>query len=429
MTVTNNTTINAKAFKSGYNPSALAAASFTNTGTGTSYYVAKTGSDSNSCAQARSPSTPKLTIVAGIACLASGDTLIIKAGTYRENLASWVNANIPNGMAGAPTTIKANPGDTVTLMSPDSPITSSLIEMNAGMNRRTISYITFVGLILDGEKNNVGTVKSGFRIAVDATYRADHISFLNGEIKNFPEQGILEGGSFHQYANNHIHHNGGGCFQPGHCHGIYLTSSDTVIQNNEFDHNEAMGIQVFGYPFPDSADRTIVRNNLVHDNGVGLDDGTPSPASGIFTSGIGDGVEVYNNLIWNNPDGIAINWGSSNTYIYNNTIYNNTKGAPSAAHSCIWNGTDTTGTIIRNNICWQNPGAIIDDTRSAVKSNNLMTDPLFVNPATWNFHLQSGSPAINAGATITMISDDYSGVLRPQGTGYDIGAYEYAVFP
>ena len=47
MTLANSATVNAKAFKSGYNPSAVAAASFTNTGTGKVYYVAKTGSDSD----------------------------------------------------------------------------------------------------------------------------------------------------------------------------------------------------------------------------------------------------------------------------------------------------------------------------------------------------------------------------------------------
>ena len=51
---------------------------------GSTYYVAKTGQDGNTCAQAQSRSTPKLTIKAGLACLAGGDTLIIKAGTYTE---------------------------------------------------------------------------------------------------------------------------------------------------------------------------------------------------------------------------------------------------------------------------------------------------------------------------------------------------------
>ena len=69
MTLGNSATVNAKAFKSGSNPSAVASASFVNTGTGKTYYVAKTGSNSNSCTQAQNQSTPKLTISAGISCL------------------------------------------------------------------------------------------------------------------------------------------------------------------------------------------------------------------------------------------------------------------------------------------------------------------------------------------------------------------------
>ena len=52
------------------------------------YYTAKSGSNSNSCAQAQNVSTPKLTIGAGIGCLSSGETLIVKAGTYNESLDS-----------------------------------------------------------------------------------------------------------------------------------------------------------------------------------------------------------------------------------------------------------------------------------------------------------------------------------------------------
>jgi hypothetical protein len=53
------------------------------------------------------------------------------------------------------------------------------------------------------------------------------------------------------------------------------------------------------------------------------------------------------------------------------------------------------------------------------------TDPKFVNPTAGNFHLQSNSPAINAGVTITNVTDDFDGISRPQGGAYDIGAYEY----
>ena len=110
----------AAAFKSGYNPSALAAASFNNsitTTTGTTYYVAKTGSDSYSCAQAKSASTAKLTIVAGIGCLSGGETLKIKPGTYQEQIYPNVTANVPAGTASSPTTISSD-GGTVTVKCP-----------------------------------------------------------------------------------------------------------------------------------------------------------------------------------------------------------------------------------------------------------------------------------------------------------------------
>ena len=91
MTLTSSATVNAKAFKSGYNPSAMASASFINTGTGKTYYVAKTGSDSNSCAQAQNqalPSSP-LTEVSHVSPLAIRSKFeaehIMKASTRNES--------------------------------------------------------------------------------------------------------------------------------------------------------------------------------------------------------------------------------------------------------------------------------------------------------------------------------------------------------
>ena len=80
---------------------------------GATFYVAKTGRDSNSCTQAQSASTPKLTIKAGLACLKGGDTLIIKAGTYTEVIP--INA-IPSGTNNSNHTIvRAATGETVAL--------------------------------------------------------------------------------------------------------------------------------------------------------------------------------------------------------------------------------------------------------------------------------------------------------------------------
>jgi hypothetical protein len=64
-------------------------------------------------------------------------------------------------------------------------------------------------------------------------------------------------------------------------------------------------------------------------------------------------------------------------------------------------------------------------TYSGFAGDVLNKDPKFVNLASYNFHLQSGSPAIDAAASVG-VTNDLDGASRPQGAGYDIGAYEYA---
>jgi hypothetical protein len=51
---------------------------------------------------------------------------------------------------------------------------------------------------------------------------------------------------------------------------------------------------------------------------------------------------------------------------------------------------------------------------------------MFVNPAARDFHLQPGSPAIDAGVSIAVVTRDHDGTRRPQGLSYDIGAFEFA---
>ena len=52
-------------------------------------------------------------------------------------------------------------------------------------------------------------------------------------------------------------------------------------------------------------------------------------------------------------------------------------------------------------------------------------DPLFVDTASLDFHLQRESPCIDAGTEVGAPRFDFDGVARPQGKGVDIGAFEY----
>jgi hypothetical protein len=98
---------------------------------------------------------------------------------------------------------------------------------------------------------------------------------------------------------------------------------------------------------------------------------------------------------------------------YANTIYG------------IYIGSSSTDANIKNNIAYQNSTNILDLGTRTVISSNLMTDPLFVDAVNKNFKLRVGSPAIDRGVTVSEVQYDYAGIRRPQGLGYDIGAYEY----
>jgi hypothetical protein len=61
-------------------------------------------------------------------------------------------------------------------------------------------------------------------------------------------------------------------------------------------------------------------------------------------------------------------------------------------------------------------------------TNKIGMNPSLVNTSTspYDFHLQGGSPAIDAGVTLTQVTtQDFDGITRPQGSAYDMGAYEF----
>ena len=55
----------------------------------------------------------------------------------------------------------------------------------------------------------------------------------------------------------------------------------------------------------------------------------------------------------------------------------------------------------------------------------MATAAFFVNAAAHDYRVAPGSPAIEAGVSITSVAKDRIGVSRPQGAYWDVGAYEY----
>jgi parallel beta-helix repeat protein len=363
----------------------------TNSAYAATYWVAKTGSDSHTCAQAQTQSTPKLTITSGNACLSAGDTLMVKAGTYTyvpplylKGGTSWTN----------PVTYMAHSGETVTL-APSAGSTGALYV------NENVFYVIVDSFVIDATN-----VQDGIGIA------GTHVRIQNTEVKNAPGNGVSSGTGpkFIELLNMHVHHNGThpNCASDGPplfevigpCHGVYMYSDDMLFDGGRYHDNQSYGLHI--YP---GGSRVTIRNVRSYNNG--------DTGIGMF---YGSNNKIYNNVIYNNGSGIWAN--SGNSQWYNNTIYGNTRSGIYA---------DGSEGIFRNNIVYNNDGGNIQNLGNNILSNNLTTNPLFVNTGAGDFHLQSGSAAINAGQAISEITADFDGILRPQGPGYDIGAYEYLV--
>ena len=126
-------------------------------------------------------------------------------------------------------------------------------------------------------------------------------------------------------------------------------------------------------------------------------------------------------------------WDSSSLSITNCTISGNSAGeggsggifcdyfSPSITNCILWN--DSPNEISE----YGTPIVTYTDIQGGYTGeSNINADPQFVNPAGGDYHLQSGSPCINAGKSgIGIPTDDQDG--KPRDGRPDMGAYEFRV--
>ena len=253
--------------------------------------------------------------------------------------------------------------------------------------------------------------------------------------------------------------------------GVFAYTSWAIIESNTVYSNgnvstEYGGIHIWGGavddPTANTGDNNIVRYNVSHSNISGGNDGT-----GIQLDIYSDDNQVYYNLTYNNDGpGVAV-FADQGNVVYNNVAYDNCQDSSGELttksefrvgdHASYTN----TNTVLKNNIGFAtqaNTYAVYVGsgvTTPTIDSNlwyraagdwwwfgagggdvlatwngksgvgdDLNSDPLFVNAATPDFHLQSGSPARDAGTDVNR-TRDYDGVTVPQETNPAIGAYEY----
>jgi len=91
---------------------------------------------------------------------------------------------------------------------------------------------------------------------------------------------------------------------------------------------------------------------------------------------------------------------------------------------------DLQNITIRNNLVFGG-GLKGDDDHDVpqVMDNLIGIDPLFRDAENYDFRISPGSSAIDAGIAKFAPDIDIEGNPRPQGSGYDLGAYEYVLKP
>ncbi len=401
------------------------------------FYVATTGNDGNPGTSAK----PWKTLQHAVNMVSPGDTILVEAGTY---------AGCRIGVSGSqtlPKTLKAAPGASVILNKPGA----------SNKHNSILEIENFSGTTTDW-------IVSGFEITGSPRYGidvrvTDRITVQNNHVHNSASTGIFTAFSDHVLIqNNESDHNGE--------HGIYQSNSSTypTIRANKSHHNKSAGIHMNGDISQQPGNGLVmfatVENNVIWENGT-------AGGSGINCDGVDNSI-FRNNLLYNNhSSGISLYaidgaHGSSNNKVYNNTIV-----MPSGARWAVNIPDDgvvaaPVGNVVENNIL-----LTVDSFRGSIlvaqkavsgfhSDNNVVVNhfscdngntsvslanwqsvtgndvhsfvataaQLFVDPANFNFRLKSGSPAINAGASLADVPADIAGVARPQGVAWDIGAYE-----
>lgn len=295
-------------------------------------------------------------------------------------------------------------------------------------------YIEFIGINMDSTSMQFGGVRLAQGTGNDLPH---HIRVKNAELIGgaFGGAGTISAGDHNivgalgsnEFLGLTVHGGGpgGSCGISCTNYCIYLAGPNNLVDGCNLYDSQGSGLQIYNGG-GDPATGNIVRNTRIHDISRAGD----TRVNGILVAAPGN--FIYNNLIYNitytytaGNAGIYVDVGDGTptpgNSIWNNTIANNTTDGINLNNGVI-------STTIQNNIVFGNSNDVINPTPgSGTTTNNLVgTDPLFVTPYT-DLHLKSGSPAIDAGVTISQVTTDFDGNPRPDavGTNPDIGAYEH----
>ncbi len=443
---------------------------------GNIYFVATTGSNSN-------PGTfslPWQTLPFAVQNTQAGDTIYAKDGVSQsaDDGQGW-NGSIVlrtawcQGTDASPKALIAYPGATVTIGNTSGSVPATGLRTTdftatgggcgghwvfSGLNLRGIMPLFLASgdnyRIVGNDISNPLASGGGGGGAALETSLATHVKILgnHGHDLNLASTDALQQGFYLSTDSNHaevaynsIHHTMGRCGLQTHSSPVnsatgYVLYDISIHDNLIYDTNgEGMCLDTLD----PSKGPVVIYNNVLHDTGKG---GPRYAAiyraiSSDFNQGQGVGsgtVEIYNNTAWNFAGG----YGFSATF----EVHHDQAIVNRLRNNIFWDSTGTAAGYVttQTDSSTNYTSCGNSDTLSTCPvlsgSNNLMfghgapsfpnnltatvnLDPKLVSVA--DAHLQSVSPAISGATTVSGLLFDFDGIVRPQGTAYDIGAYEF----
>jgi hypothetical protein len=267
----------------------------------------------------------------------------------------------------------------------------------------------------------------GARISSNAesvwSQAGDYVDIVGFDITGTGRLGITNYGSYVRIVGNHVHDIPASCSSNG---GAAIDNADYEAHDSDLIGNVVHDIGTF-----DSDCHTV--HGLYHANLRG------HVVNNIAYHNFGWGIHTWhapvdlviaNNLVFENQQGgIVVGAGDSpggvtadGFWVANNIVIHNKE------YGIVEGGLTGTNNRYLNNVLFGNELGGVSLQNGNVDEGSIEQDPSLVDyqpDGSGDYHLTAGSPAIDTGVPERAPADDFDGVPRPQGEGFDIGPYEW----